>query len=173
MPEKLAYNLAFLPIRIIILSLLFGQSLAIANNQENLATTKAIFNEIAKAHSISEEQVTLPNDPSLPAALETTTQLPQRLDPTQPTNFIEANLPTASNNDDLDDLIADNNLTLTAIVIKPQQKLAVINGKVIKEGEILAGKKVIEITANTVKLQEQSIIVELKLPNYSIKQEAS
>ena len=153
---------------------------ALANTEDqNLSSEKAIFNEIAKAHATPDEQATLQNEESLQGQgqdnLQELTNVQeslqsQELDPTKPGDFFDQSLINSPIAIDTKD---PSRLALTAIFINKNRKIAVINGVLLKEGEVIAGKKVQEITASKVKLIEKKEILELKLPNYSIKREAS
>lgn len=149
------------------------------NSQPSLQD-QAILKAIADSHVIPAEQATLQEQA---AALQdhaseqeqTNVQeqsITQEIDPTKPASFLFDPL--------LDNGMVDKNdkdekkdLALTAIFIDKSRKIAVINGVLLKEGEVIAGKQVKEITSNAVKLIEKTEILELKLPNFSIKREAS
>ena len=95
-----------------------------------------------------------------------------RLDPTRPSSFLfDPLLDNGLVEDDGAD--AANSLTLTAIFIAKERKLAVVNGTIVKEGESIAGRQVKEISAHAVKLQEPKGILELRLPSFRLKKEAA
>jgi Type II secretion system protein B len=69
------------------------------------------------------------------------------------------------------DLSQTGNLVLSAIMISPEHRLAVINGKILHEGDMINGLKVISITPNTVDLassQEKLTLVLLTSPVKSV-----
>lgn len=175
--QKFTY-LQMLPTILIILCVAPIQSLADSDNDDqNLSNAKAIFNEIAKAHAGSEDQATLQNDVSLQeqSNLQESTNQQEQLqsqgsDPTKPDNFFD---PGLVSNPLVVDEKDNTRLALTAIFINKNRKIAVINGVLLKEGEVIAGKKVQEITESKVKLIEKKDVLELRLPNYSIKKGAS
>ena len=79
-------------------------------------------------------------------------------DPTQPASFT----PAAS---------SDITLTLESVLLGPQRKVAVINGKIVAEGDSVAGAKVITIGKNSVRLRHRGQTVELVLRVTAIRQE--
>jgi hypothetical protein len=153
----------------------FTSFYVLADQNKQMSNEKAIFDEIAKAHSIPDDQTTLQNEASLQDRVDlqkqsnTKEQLQNgELDPTKPDNIFDSRLV----NTQLSENEKDNtNLTLTAIFINKDRRIAVINGVLLKEGESIAGKKVQEISESKVKLLEKKEILELKLPSYSIREE--
>lgn len=83
-------------------------------------------------------------------------------DPTRPPAFISEAISNGAG-----DL---KTLKLQSIVIGQHRKHAVINDKIVKEGDWIAGSKVVEIRANSVVLQkEQDAFITLELIRYTIK----
>ncbi len=65
------------------------------------------------------------------------------------------------------DISQSGSLVLSAIMISPEHKLAVINGKILHEGDMINGLKIISITTNSVDLaspQEKLTLVLLTSP---------
>jgi hypothetical protein len=54
-------------------------------------------------------------------------------------------------------------LSVTAIVVRPQARYAVINGKIIREGQTIAGRKVLKIEESGVIVMENGVEVTLSL----------
>jgi hypothetical protein len=54
-------------------------------------------------------------------------------------------------------------LSVTAIVVRPQARYAVINGKIIREGQSIAGRKVLKIEESGVTVIENGVEVTLNL----------
>jgi hypothetical protein len=54
-------------------------------------------------------------------------------------------------------------LSVTAIVVRPQARYAVINGKIIREGQSIAGRKVLKIEESGVTVMENGVEVTLNL----------
>jgi len=79
-------------------------------------------------------------------------------DPTRPVSFTAA----AS---------ADTALTLESILLGPARRVAVINGKVVAEGDSVAGATIVAINKNSVRLRHRGQAVELVLSVTAIRQE--
>jgi hypothetical protein len=60
-------------------------------------------------------------------------------------------------------------LVLSAVIISPENKLAVINGKIFHEGDTVNGMKVISIEANSVDLASPQEKLTLTLLTKSVK----
>jgi MSHA biogenesis protein MshK len=60
-------------------------------------------------------------------------------------------------------VINTDNLELQQILISTNRKLAIINESVVKEGEIIAGAKILKITKQWVKVKRQGRILTLKI----------
>ena len=58
---------------------------------------------------------------------------------------------------------------LSSILVSPQRRVAIINGKTVKSGETLAGAKVLMINETSVKLKYRREIILLKLFPNSVK----
>jgi len=54
-------------------------------------------------------------------------------------------------------------LTLSAIVVRDQNHYAVINGRIVREGQIIAGRKVLTIEESLVLLDDNGVEVTLRL----------
>ena len=81
-------------------------------------------------------------------------------DPTRPANIANA---TSSATE------VTSSWDLSSILISPQRRVAIINGKTVKSGEILAGAKVLTINEIGVKLKYRGKIILLKLFPDSVK----
>jgi len=79
-------------------------------------------------------------------------------DPTRPASFSSS----AS---------VDATLTLESVLLGPERKVAVINGKVVAEGDSVSGAQVIAIGKNSVRLRHRGETVELVLRVTAIRQE--
>ena len=82
-------------------------------------------------------------------------------DPTRPANLVAGSV-----------LLTDEVTTswdLSSILISPQRRVAIINGKTVQLGETLAGAKVLRINETNVKLKYREEVIVLKLFPRSIK----
>lgn len=59
---------------------------------------------------------------------------------------------------------------LTSILVSPQRRVAIINGKAVRVGELLAGAKVLNITLSGVALRHRGEVINLKLVPIAVKQ---
>jgi hypothetical protein len=145
----------------ILFTLSISSSQTIAESQIT-PQEQAILTAIAKAHGAPLETVPT-QDKALTKEQET---LPD-IDPTKPADFLFTNNLGSTA---LPEEKAEKHLMLTAIFVGKARKVAVINGTLVKEGATIAGKKVQEITEDTVKLIENREVLELKLPITFIKE---
>ncbi len=60
-------------------------------------------------------------------------------------------------------------LALTSILISPQRRIAIINGQVVKAGDMIADMKIIQIERNQVRLQGEEGEITLQLISQEIK----
>lgn len=81
-------------------------------------------------------------------------------DPTRPANIVSATPSTAA---------VTSSWDLSSILVSPQRRVAIINGKTMKSGETLAGAKVLMINETSVKLKYRGEIILLKLFPHSVK----
>lgn len=79
-------------------------------------------------------------------------------DPTQPSTMV---------------IEAGGSQQLTAIIVSPQRKIAVINDEIVKIGDIVLGKKVIAIEPSSVILEDAEGRTVLSVYDLSIKTEKS
>ncbi len=82
-------------------------------------------------------------------------------DPTRPANI--ANVVSSSTD------AVTSSWDLSSILVSPQRRVAIINGKTVKSGETLAGAKVVMINETSVKLKYRGEIILLKLFSHSVK----
>jgi hypothetical protein len=66
---------------------------------------------------------------------------------------------------------SDTALTLESVLLARERKIAVINGKLVAEGDSVGGAKVISIGKNNVRLRHRGQIVELVLLATPIRQD--
>lgn len=126
-----------------------------------IAKDTEILAAIADAHTIPVE-----NTLSMEQAQIEDPNAMQNVDPTKPADLLFIpNFEDGAMHDDKD----GKQLTLTAIFIGKDRKVAVINGTLVKEGEVIAGKTVQTITEDTVRLQDKKELLELKLPVSLVK----
>lgn len=65
-------------------------------------------------------------------------------------------------------------LTLGSILVSPSREIALINGRWLKVGDKIGGNKVIDITANTVKIKRASgAITTLQLATHHVRKVVS
>ena len=58
---------------------------------------------------------------------------------------------------------------LSSILVSPQRRVAIINGKSVQPGEILSGAKVLSISETGVKLKHRGEIIQLRLFPANVK----
>ena len=63
----------------------------------------------------------------------------------------------------------DKPIDLTAILVIGEKKIAVVNGAVVKEGDVIDGKEIQKIYENKVTVVEAGSIYDLTLPSASVK----
>lgn len=92
-------------------------------------------------------------------------------DPTQPAGFMgDGTAETPTEGIVFEDTEKEETETyLSAIFFSNGRKIAVINDALLKEGDIVAGRRIERITANSVTLVVDDVIEELRLPPTSIK----
>ena len=93
----------------------------------------------------------------------------EEIDPTRPADFV---LSPELLDEAFESTKGSQQLTLTAIFISKDRKIAVINNTLVKEGETINDQEVLAINNNTVSLKKNGTTTELKLLNKSIKHEA-
>ena len=81
-------------------------------------------------------------------------------DPTRPANIANATSSATA---------VTSSWDLSSILVSPQRRVAIINGKTVKSGETLAGAKVLMINKTSVKLKSRGEIILLKLFPDSVK----
>lgn len=84
-------------------------------------------------------------------------------DPTRPPDFVTAVATEA------DAVEQEEGWTLTSILVSPQRRVAIINGKPLREGESLAGAKVMKINLSGVKLRHKGALINLPLLPIAVK----
>jgi len=81
-------------------------------------------------------------------------------DPTRPVNIVNTTTSATA---------VTSSWDLSSILVSPQRRVAIINGKTVKSGETLAGAKVLMINETSVKLKYRGEIILLKLFPHSVK----
>ena len=81
-------------------------------------------------------------------------------DPTRPANIANATSSATA---------VTSSWDLSSILVSPQRRVAIINGKTVKSGEILLGAKVLMINETSVKLKSRGEIILLRLFPDSVK----
>lgn len=87
--------------------------------------------------------------------------LAQLKDPTRP--------PVSPSGGAIEEDNAATGWTLSSILVSPQRRVAIINGKAVTAGEILAGAKVLSISEKSVKLEFRGEVLLLNLLPKKIK----
>lgn len=64
-----------------------------------------------------------------------------------------------------------NSLQLSSVLWSDQRRVAIINGKALSEGDAIAGAKVVRIEKHQVRINQNGVLVNLKLRRPSIKRE--